>query len=110
MEIEDDFIYINDDEIAEAITNQVKEAALTIMTNNLRDYINKMGEESNFKGWIAYICPENVTVDRRLELANSEWHGLWNKEMECYKSFNKDKLNIISSKKHKSKKYNHSYY
>ena len=43
MEIEHDFIYISDDEIAEAQTDQVKETALTIMTNNLKDYINKMG-------------------------------------------------------------------
>ena len=108
MEIEHDFIYISDDEIAEAQTDQVKETALTIMTNNLKDYINKMGEESNFKGWIAYICPENVTVDKRLEIPNSEWHALWNKEIEYYKSLNKNKLNIVSS--NKSKKYNHIYY
>jgi hypothetical protein len=86
MEIESEFIHITDDDIAEAITSEVKETALILMKQDLKAYINRMGLESSFKGWISHICPENVIVDRRLERSDGEWQSLWNTEISLYNS------------------------
>ena len=99
MEVEYEFINISDDEVAEAITAEIKEAALVIIRKDLVDYINKMGMESSFKGWIAHICPENVTVDKRLELPRSDWCLLWNTEIYNFK--NKQDAGDNMSKKRK---------
>ena len=84
MEIEYEFIIISEDEIAKALVTEAKEAAITLMRNDLRRYLANMGIESTFKGWIAHICPENVTVDKRLEMPKSEWHAIWNSELLQY--------------------------
>lgn len=86
MEVEYEFINISDEEVAEAITAEIKEAALILIRKDLVDYINKMGLESSFKGWIAHICPENVIVDKRLELPNSEWYSLWDIEINNFRN------------------------
>ena len=40
---------------------EAKEAAINLMRNDLQKYLVNMGSQSTFKGWIAHICPENVT-------------------------------------------------
>jgi hypothetical protein len=94
MEIEYGFIHITDDEISRAITEEAKYTAIILMKDDLKNYINKMGNESTFKGWIAHICPENINIDKRLERPHSEWHAIWNKEIEIY---NKSRENIINT-------------
>ena len=84
MEVEYGFILISDDDIAWALTNEAKEAAISLMENDLREYLTNMGSQSTFKGWIAHICPENVKIDKRLEMPRSEWHAIWNKGVEDY--------------------------
>jgi hypothetical protein len=84
MEVEYGFILITDDEIARALTNEAKEAAITLMQNDLRTYLTSMGVQSTFKGWIAHICPENVKIDKRLEMPKSEWHAIWNRGIMDY--------------------------
>ena len=93
MELEYGFIQISDDEIARAMTAEAKEAAIVLMKSDLRNYIDKMGGESTFKGWISHICPENVKIDRRLERPHSEWHAVWNNEVDKYN--NRDNLDIL---------------
>ena len=105
MEIEYGFIQINDDEIARAITAEAKETAIMLMKDDLRNYIDKMGDESTFKGWIAHICPENIKVDRRLERPYSEWHAIWNTEVEKYNNRNNADISSISHPS-KKRKYN----
>ena len=80
------FVLISDDEIARALSNEAKEAAITLMKNDLRQYITSMGSQSTFKGWIAHICPENVKIDKRLEMPRSEWHAIWNRGIMDYNS------------------------
>lgn len=104
MEIEDGFIQISDDEVARAITAEAKEAAIFLMKDDLRNYINKMGSESTFAGWIAHICPENIKIDRRLERPHSEWHAIWNNEVERYN--NQTNSDISASHVAKKRKYN----
>lgn len=105
MEIEYGFIEISQDDVAEAITAEAKEAAIVIMREDLSDYINKMGVEATFKGWIAHICPENVKIDKRLERRNSEWHFLWNTAAKNYnKQENSDILPVVHNAK--KRKYN----
>ena len=58
--------------------NDSKEKSLNMMKRDLNDYRKRMGNKGTFKGWIAHICPENVTVDSRLEQEDSEWLKLWN--------------------------------
>lgn len=86
MEVEYGFILVSDDEIARALVNETKEMAINLMKNDLRKYLTSMKTQSTFKGWIAHICPENVKIDKRLELPRSEWHTLWNKEIVQYNS------------------------
>ena len=86
MEVEYGFILISDDEIAKALTNEAKEAAITLMQDDLNKYLNNMGTQSTFKGWIAHICPENVKIDKRLEMPRSEWHAIWNRGIIQYNS------------------------
>jgi len=78
MEVEYGFVLISDDEIAMALINETKKAAITLMQNDLQKYLTSMGVQSTFKGWIAHICPENVKIDKRLEMPKSEWHAIWN--------------------------------
>ena len=86
MEVEYGFVLISDDEIALALTHEAKEAAITLMENDLNEYLASMGSQSTFKGWIAHICPENVKIDKRLEMPRSEWHAIWNKGVADYNS------------------------
>ena len=105
MEIEYDFIKISEDEVSRAIVAEAKEEALSLMKSDLRNYIHKMGNESSFKGWISHICPENIKIDRRLEQPKSEWHTIWNTEIE--KLNTQEKIDvapvIYNSKKRKYK-------
>jgi len=78
MEVEYGFILISEDDIARALCNEAKETAIALMQNDLRQYLTNMGSQSTFKGWIAHICPENIKIDRRLEMPRSEWHTIWN--------------------------------
>ena len=96
MEIEYGFIQISEDEVARAITAEAKEAAIMLMKDDLQNYIDKMGNESTFKGWISHICPENVKIDRRLERPHSEWHAIWNNEVERYNNRNNADTSSIS--------------
>ena len=84
MEVEYGFVLISDDEIARALTNEAKEAAITLMQDDLQTYLASMGSQSTFKGWIAHICPENVKIDKRLEMPRSEWHAIWNSAIVGY--------------------------
>jgi len=84
MEVEYGFVLISNDEIARALTNEAKEAAITLMQDDLQIYLANMGSQSTFKGWIAHICPENVKIDKRLEMPRSEWHAIWNSAIANY--------------------------
>ena len=72
------FVHLSDDEIAQAITAEAKARAIAIIKKDLQEYLDKLGREASFKGWIAYICPENIKVDKRLDYPNSDWHQMWN--------------------------------
>ena len=84
MEVEYGFTMISDDDIANLIVIEAKKAAIDLMQNDLWKYLVNMGTQSTFKGWIAHICPENVTIDKRLEMPKSEWHAIWNSGIEEY--------------------------
>jgi len=88
MEVEYGFILISDDEIAMALTDEAKQVAITLMDRDLREYLTNMGSQSTFKGWIAHICPENVKIDKRLEMPKSEWHAIWNRGIANYNNLN----------------------
>ena len=88
MEVEYGFILISDDDIVSALTNEAKQVAITLMENDLHEYLTNMRSQSTFKGWIAHICPENVKIDKRLEMPRSEWHAIWNKGVADYNGIN----------------------
>ena len=92
-EIDEDFIYITDDDIVKAITYQAQEEAKILIRNDLNEYVKVMGIASTFKGWISHICPENVEIDLRLERENSDWHKIWNDAVIKYN--NKDNISIM---------------
>lgn len=67
-----------DESVENIKVNDSKEKSLTMMKRDLNEYRKRMLNKSTFKGWIAHICPENVTIDTRLEEEDSEWLKLWN--------------------------------
>ena len=106
MEVEYGFILVSDDEIAKALVNEGKEAAIILMRNDLHNYLSNMGAQATFKGWIAHICPENVKIDKRLEMPRSEWHAIWNREIDQYNKTVMYEHPLEKQSNKKRKKYN----
>ena len=63
---------------SEAARQQSKQLARDMMRGHLRDFVHKNGREGTYESWIAQIHPENVTVDYRLALPDSEHLAIWN--------------------------------
>ena len=47
------------------------------MRQHLRDFKRANGPDANFKAWVATLHPENVTLDSRLWLEESEQLRMW---------------------------------
>ena len=60
---------------------RVNEQATRMIADHLDRYIRRNGSEATFEGWIGILHPENVTLDTRLTLADSDHLRLW-KERE----------------------------
>jgi len=58
--------------------NDSKEKSINMMKRDLNEYRKRMLNKATFKGWIAHVCPENITIDKKLEEEESEWLKLWN--------------------------------
>ena len=58
--------------------NDNKEKSINMMKRDLNEYRKRMLNKATFKGWIAHVCPENITIDKKLEEEESEWLKLWN--------------------------------
>ena len=67
-----------DESVENLKVNDSKERSLNMMKRDLNEYRKRMLNKATFKGWVAHICPENVTIDNRLEHEDSEWLKLWN--------------------------------
>jgi hypothetical protein len=55
-----------------------EEKSINMMKRDLNEYRKRMLNKATFKGWIAHVCPENITIDKKLEEEESEWLKLWN--------------------------------
>ena len=100
--LESDFIKITDEDIAYALVEEAKTKAIILMKKDLNNYIKCMGKEASFKGWVAHICPENIIVDKRLEMPGSAWHYLWDTESSLY-----DIIPKVNKNQRLTKKQNH---
>ena len=49
-----------------------------MMRAHLAEFKRANGQQATFKGWIAMLHPENVTLDHRLDLPENSWLALWN--------------------------------
>jgi hypothetical protein len=56
-------------------SNRVAEKMITA---SLEKYINANRKDATFKGWISHLLPENVSIDHRILLENSDYIRLWN--------------------------------
>jgi hypothetical protein len=63
---------------SEAFKRASDELARGIMRGHLQDFVRKNGKDASFESWIALMHPENVTIDRRLSLPESEHLIIWN--------------------------------
>ena len=52
-------------------------ASREVMQKHLKDYMRANGRNANFKAWIATLHPENVQLDQRMWLDESEQRKLW---------------------------------
>ena len=66
-----------DEELREA-QSASKQASIDMMRAHLTEFKRTNGPEATFKGWIAMLHPENVTLDQRLDRPNNSWLELWN--------------------------------
>ena len=61
-----------------------KQASLDMMRAHLAEFKRANGPEATFKGWIAMLHPENVTLDHRLDLPENNWLALWNEAQAAH--------------------------
>ena len=47
------------------------------LKRDLNDYRRRMGNKSNFKGWLAHVSADNVSVDKKLENPEGDYMRLW---------------------------------
>ena len=52
-------------------------AARAMLRDHLRDYVERNGEDASYEAWIATVHPENVRLDDRLRLPQSEHRAMW---------------------------------
>ena len=52
-------------------------AARAMLRGHLRDYVERNGEDASYEAWIATVHPENVRLDDRLRLPQSEHRAMW---------------------------------
>ena len=64
-------------EDAQAIRAASEEACRDVMRRHLQDYLRANGPNASYQAWIATLHPENVTMDARLWLEDSEQLKIW---------------------------------
>ena len=52
-------------------------AARAMLRDHLRDYVERNGDDASYEAWIATVHPENVRLDDRLRLPQSEHRAMW---------------------------------
>ena len=52
-------------------------AARAMLRDHLREYVERNGEDASYEAWIATVHPENVRLDDRLRLPQSEHRAMW---------------------------------
>ncbi len=52
-------------------------AARAMLRDHLRDYVERNGDDASYEAWIATVHPENVRLDDRLRLPQSEHRARW---------------------------------
>jgi len=62
---------------AVAVREASEAACRDLLRSHLKDYVRANGPNSNFKAWIATLHPENVTLDSRMWMDESEQLQLW---------------------------------
>ena len=69
-----------EEEIAELLESvrQTNLEALKQIKNHLIEYIQNNKKNSTFTGWISHLHPENVTIDHRITINNSDYLNTWN--------------------------------
>ena len=90
------------DEQEDNKVNDSKEKSINMMKRDLNEYRKRMLNKATFKGWIAHICPENITIDKRLEQEDSEWLKLWNessRKLTRKRSLQRQKKNQTAKEK-----------
>ena len=48
-----------------------------MLRDHLREYVERNGEDASYEAWIATVHPENVRLDDRLRLPQSEHRAMW---------------------------------
>ena len=52
-------------------------AARAMLRDHLREYVERNGDDASYEAWIATVHPENVRLDDRLRLPQSEHRAMW---------------------------------
>ena len=56
----------------------VNDQANKLIADHLEHYVQRLGSDATYEGWIGILHPENVTLDARLSLPDSAHLRLWN--------------------------------
>ena len=52
-------------------------AARAMLRQHLHEYVGRNGDDASYEAWIATVHPENVRLDDRLRLPQSEHRAMW---------------------------------
>ena len=80
----DDDDVIDDESRLRSMVLKSKAESTRLMEKDLKAYLNKMGRQATFKGWIAHDYPENVDIDQRITSDDSDWLNVWNKVYDAF--------------------------
>lgn len=81
--VDDDGV-VDDESRLRSMVLKSKAESTRLMEKDLKSYLNKMGRQATFKGWIAHDYPENVDIDQRIISDDSDWVNVWNKVYDSF--------------------------
>jgi len=69
-----------EEEIAELLElkRQANQEGLNYIKKHLTEYVESNKKDSTFKGWISHLHPENVNIDPRITIKDSDYLKIWN--------------------------------